>query len=691
LVADLKVNPPQTGIAGKLSKVWVVPVVALLVSLFLAVQQYRNRDVTIRIDFPDASGIEEGKTELKFQKIKVGLVREIRFSDDLRNIHVLVDVDREIASYIDSDAKFWRVKPEISISGIRGLDTLLKGDYIHGEWDATRGTPEDTFVAEEDPPLITAGEEGSEIHLVTLQNKPIVVGSPVYLRGIKVGIIKAVDLSADGNSVVVALFVSAPYDQFINTGTRFWNASGIDVSLDTSGLDVQIASVATLLQGGIAFSTSLSGGEPITDSTVFDLHPTRKSAEESLLTDNLRAQVRLSSIFGGSLKGLKIGADVEYHGLKVGKVVSISAIQKRTGSDGPALELVVSYTVQPARLGLANIDNPEQTLAFLEDAVTSNGLRARLITKSILGGLTVELFEDPEADSATLIRQDSGFPVLPSVPTAPETLKVAAESVLKRVANLPIEALIAQTSHLIANIDALVTDDDTQKIPADIVTILESVDMFIQSDDFQAIPTGVETALSRVNSQLNTFETGNGMANLIAALENVRAISESVETTSAKLPKIADDAAALIDQVRELPVDTVIASANDLLASLTTLAESPETQRVPEALTRALEQVRLALLELREGGTTENINKTLESAQSAMTSLAEAASDLPELVAKLTRLSDTAKIAIKGVSPTSLVYRKITGAIDNIDRTVRSLNSLIRQIERKPNSLLVGR
>lgn len=687
----IKITKDKPGFLGKISKVWVVPVVAIVFSLFLVVQQYQNRDVVISITFPDASGIEVGKTELKYQKVTVGTVSDIRFIEDDSGIEVLVSVDRDIAALIDEDASFWRVTPEISLTGIRGLETLLKGDFIHGEWDRIKGAPQRSFVAEAEPPLIAADEVGSEITLVALENRLISSGSPVYLRGVRVGVVKSVDLASSGDRAVISLFVNAPYDEFVNTGTRFWNISGAEISIGPSGLDIQIASVATLIQGGVSFDTPFSGGRPLTELTLFDLYQNRRLAEESFLDDNLRAQVRLTSAFSGNLKGLKVGADVEYRGLKIGEVEAISAVPNQNPEDSAALQISVTYTVQPARLGLTEIVEAEDTLAFLGRAVDENGMRARLVSKSLLGGLAVELFEQEDGAPATLQRPDAELPIMPSVPAAPETLKIAAESAFRRVANLPIEGMFDQVADLLANANALVSDENTRQIPTRVAVLLQEATGIIKSDDFQSIPVEIRSALLTLNDQLDQFDQGEGMNNLVAALAHVRAVAQNAETTSDKLPQIAEDAGALINEARELPLDTILASTVELLKSLNDLAESPETQRVPEALTGALQQVELALEELREGGTVENVNQTLISARATMTSIESAAADLPGLIDQLEGLSRTAQVALLGVSPDSPIYRKISGAVDEIDSTVESLSALISQIRRKPNALLVGR
>lgn len=807
MLDEITVNTIKPGIMGKISKIWIVPAVAVLVSLFLTFQQYLNCDTEIVIDFPDATGIEVGKTELKFQNVTIGVVSDVQFSDDFGSVLVSVEVKKEMAPFIDADAKFWVVKPEISVSGVRGLETLLKGAYIHGEWDAVLGAPTKIHLAEEKPPIVLTGEKGREISLSSEEIKSVSVGAPVYHRGVKVGLIKSVELSQDGNSVLISAFVHEPYDKFINTGSRFWNASGIDVELNTSGFNVNIASVASLIQGGVAFSTSFSGGEQVTDSTVFDLYPRRLEAEDSLLTDNHRATVHVVSLFDGSVKGLRVGSNVEYHGLKVGTVKSISAIENITGSGANALRLSVKYSIEPTRLGLAKFTGTDQTLEFLNNAIVDKGLRSRLVSKSILGGLTVELFEAEDAEPASLDLNSNTFPVLPSVPTSPETLKIAAESMLRRVSNLPIEEVVdrvrrvlegiddvvssedtqkipsaivnvlADANALVANedlnaiptdiratieslvlqleelreregvknladtleklnatsddlrvavaklpgladgaekliikiqqlkleelvseittlatdIDAIVTDENTKRLPTKVSALVQHLDVIVQSEELRSIPSEVQVALVALNKQINEFDAGNGAANLVAALERVKSITQNLDITSEKFPGIADDVKVLITKVQELPAEKVLELADRLLNSADDFLNSPESQKLPEVLSGALNEVKLMLEQLRQGGTAESVNSALASASQAMASIETAADRLPGFVERLETLSDAVKSAAKGISPGSSLYRKVQSVVDNIDATVRSFNSLVRLIERKPNSLLTGR
>ena len=579
---------------------WLVPVLALLGSLGLAVQSYLESDVQIVVEFPEASGIEAGKTHLKYRDVVVGMVEAVEFPDDLDHVDVVVNVRRDMAPYLDEDAKFWLVKAEVSAAGISGLDTLLSGVYIHGDWDAETGMRRDHFVAEAKAPVIAPDAKGLEVTLTSPETGSVSVGAPVLHKGIQVGQVEDVSLSEDGGLIVITAFIEEPYDKIVNTGTRFWNASGIEVDLGEEGLKVHLDSLSSLLAGGVSFETSISGGEPLDGDAHFDLYPNEAAAKDSRFDDDLRATVTVASAFEGSLKGLREGAIVDYRGLKVGEVKDLSVYDLDASDD---TWLLVTYTIQPTRLGVTGFENPQEVLDFLGEAVRTDGLRARLKPNSLLsGGLHVELFEDPSLPPATLERTGHPLPLLPAVPTPPDTLRVAAEGVMDRVAKLPVEELMDRMIQLIGHVDAIVADEQTRKIPGNVNSLLGNVNTIAASPATQELPEKIDDVVITVGSLLSEFEKRKGIDALVASLENLRTVTRNAATASEGVPGLVKDIDAVVEKVRELPIETTVASVNKVLASADSFISSDATQDVPEALSGALDQVRLTLKELREGG-----------------------------------------------------------------------------------------
>lgn len=175
----------------RFSAVWLVPILALAVSLGIAWQSYADRGVLIEIAFDSASGIAADKTELRYRDVTVGLVEDLRFSADLSQVITSVRVDKSLAPYLDAEAEFWVVRPEISAQGISGLNTVLSGVYIVGQWDSEPGTAQDSFQGLKDAPLNDPTQDGTRILLTARDGNSIAAGAPILYKGIPVGSVEA--------------------------------------------------------------------------------------------------------------------------------------------------------------------------------------------------------------------------------------------------------------------------------------------------------------------------------------------------------------------------------------------------------------------------------------------------------------------------------------------------------------------
>lgn len=170
-----------------LSLVWLVPLAALAVSLGVAWKAYSDRGVLIRITFENASGIAANETTVRYRDVVIGRVEDVGFAEDLTKVAVWARIDKEIAPYLDQDAAFWVVRPEVSARGISGLSTVLSGVYIEGAWDQDQGSAEISFEGADRPPLVQPGRGGRRITLRTNDGRMISEGAPVLFRGIEVG------------------------------------------------------------------------------------------------------------------------------------------------------------------------------------------------------------------------------------------------------------------------------------------------------------------------------------------------------------------------------------------------------------------------------------------------------------------------------------------------------------------------
>ncbi|MEO1172130.1 MAG: MlaD family protein, partial [Myxococcota bacterium] len=326
-MSDLPTPRVEKDSARRISAIWAIPAVAVAIALTLAVQSYMSRGPVIEITFPTASGIEAGKTPLKYRDVEVGRVESIALEATQEQVVVRVRLQNEVADFVDADARFWVVEPRLSVSEVSGLETLLSGAYLQGSWDSEPGEYAFRFAGLEEPPLTPPGTPGRRITLRSPAGATVTPGAPVFFKHVPVGRIESERFSDDGSAVEYQVFVDAPHHRRLTRATKFWNAGGLNVTIGVDGISTGIESLESFLSGGVAFDTLLLVDEvalpEIRDGAVFRLHPNESAAQNSAFAEG--TGVRFTVTFSESVRGLREGAPVENDGIRVGEVVEVLA------------------------------------------------------------------------------------------------------------------------------------------------------------------------------------------------------------------------------------------------------------------------------------------------------------------------------------------------------------------------------
>lgn len=296
------------------SKIWIVPIVALLVGIWLGYQQYLNRPVTVFVNFASGDGIVVGKTEVKFEGIKVGTIKDMVVQDDMTGVKAELEMDYRVQHYLVEGTQFWLVKPEVSFSGVTGLDTLVSGNYVGMK--VGKGKRQREFQALENMPPPDDSTPGLHLLLTANDLGSLHVGSPVLYRKITVGMVSQYALQPDGKNVQFKIFISPEYADFVKKHSRFWNSSGVTIAGGLSGIEVKMDSLATLVAGGVSFDTpKRENAEPAVSGDSFTLFDDYDAAKSALI-----AFIRFPDT-----KGIERGAtQVRYKGFVVGEVKSIT-------------------------------------------------------------------------------------------------------------------------------------------------------------------------------------------------------------------------------------------------------------------------------------------------------------------------------------------------------------------------------
>ncbi len=261
------------------SFVWILPLIAALIAAWLAWQSYQDAGITIEVQFESAEGLEAEKTKVLFRGLPSGTIKQLRLNEDLKGVTAIIEMASEAEPLLHENTRFWLVKPQVSLSGVRGLETLLSGYYI----GIQPGDGEDRrdFIADSEPPPSSKDKPGLYLTLSSDSAASVYRGSKLFYRDIQVGEVIDVKLGDDQQQVLIDLYVESKHSQLINGGTRFWNASGISIKADLPKLDIKFDSLASIVAGGIGFYTPADGGELDPDK-ILPLYSDYEAAEDGV-------------------------------------------------------------------------------------------------------------------------------------------------------------------------------------------------------------------------------------------------------------------------------------------------------------------------------------------------------------------------------------------------------------------------
>lgn len=517
------------------SIIWVVPVIALLIGGWLAFKAMSEKGPTITITFKSADGLEADKTLIKYKDVELGKVTQVELLSDLSGVVVTADMHKDAEHYLTENTRFWVVRARVAAGEVSGLGTLFSGAYI-GISPSLEGRPQLEFNGLEEPPILTEGLPGRHFILESKNLGSLDVGAPVYYRGLKVGQVVKYEYDPQSELVELKVFVAAPYHEKVYRNTRFWNASGFDLTLDASGVKVDTQSLVTMMLGGVAFDLRKHDQpkEMADENQRFQLYQDRSSSEQDSYT--VKRYYRM--YFDQNVRGLTPGAPVEIKGIHVGEVVSVELQYdiKNGGFRIPVLtfiepERMSSYVTEagtvvqgPDKLTKLEEDVGEGTQEDRVEALIAKGFRAQLKTGNLLTGqLYIDLDIHKDAKPAELVMED-GYLVFPTTPTPLEQIVDRVDNILAKIERMPIDKIgqdldkaIVEVTAVLENIGGLsgqISDDMMPKVDATL-------------DSLQKTLEGLESLLGEDSAlQYNTRQI---TSELTVTIRSIRSLLEYLE------------------------------------------------------------------------------------------------------------------------------------------------------------------
>jgi paraquat-inducible protein B len=438
--AGVNIPPPQVEARNRLrlSLVWLVPLLAVLLGLGLVVRSWLQTGPEIVIEFRTAEGLQAGKTEVRYKEVAVGRVARVALSADRQRVLATVQLDKSAANMAVKDTRFWVVRPRVGAGGVSGLSTLLSGAYI-GVDAGVSAEAQKRFVGLEVPPFVLRNEPGRSFVLTAADLGSLDIGSPVYYRRIRVGRVVGFALDPSLDMLSVRIFIDAPNETLVTEQSRFWNASGVDLSLGANGLKLNTQSLASVVSGGLAFANA--PGTPASapqarEGTRFTVF----SDQESALAPPDGPPLTVRMVFTQNSRGLAAGAPVDVLGVEVGRVTAVN-LRHDPGRERFAVEVLAD--LHPRRLGIrgqAGVPDDDRQLMKL---LVERGLRAQMRTANLLTGqMTVALyFPSSEKPAPATFDTTAATPTMPTMPSQFGALQPQLMQIVKRLSEVRFDQI----------------------------------------------------------------------------------------------------------------------------------------------------------------------------------------------------------------------------------------------------------
>jgi len=478
-----------------ITSIWIVPFVALLIAGWLAYQYYSQLGPEIKIIFPKNEGLQAGQSRIKYRDVPIGTITKITLQEDGEGVTVIARMDQAATAYLNKNAKFWIVKPEVGMSGVSGLDTLLSGTYINmyskkdeGFQDIYRGLDSAYYVT----------EKGEYFHLNAPEGYNVKKGTPVYFKNIIVGQAEYMHIALDSKSVDIIVFINKTYVPYLHTDSKFWLNSAMDVDFSNGRLDVNVAPLSYLIQGGISFSSSgEDSNATVSDQHVFHLYKNARIAEHKKIGNAGKAVQEFILNTEDSIAKLKIGAAVHYAGFDVGHVKDIKLSYEKVTHQMKGEVLVEIDTSVFKDTNDADHTGKENFYQAVEE-----GLRAKITSTDIITGmLFVDLLFDKNATKQT-ITKGKRYAVLPVMKNDGGGVMNEVEKLLAKINKLPLKELITSIDKVVNETSEPVAN--ANKVLIDLKETVKNINALTAKKSFATLPDEVDKVLKELTRTLRT-------------------------------------------------------------------------------------------------------------------------------------------------------------------------------------------
>ena len=514
---------------NSISAIWIVPIVALVIALWMLFQFINNKGPEITIIMPTAEGINIGKTEIKSLNVKVGMVTDITLSENYDHIKIKAQMNKDTERMLNDKTQFWVVKPRVGSAGISGLETILSGAYIQIQ-PGESTTKKLDFTALELPPITPLSSKGVRVLLSHDKAGKLNIGDPVSYQGFTVGRVEKTSFDLAEKKALYQLFIFEPYDGLLLSGSQFWLTSGIDVKLNADGFNVQVDSLQSLLSGGVTFGIPAGEdvGQPFDDELVkLPLFDNYEQVKEGLY----KQYVKFIMEFDESIRGLTAGAPVEYRGIRIGTVLEAPYDVAFSENNASSNKIQILVKLELGRLFDKGSNISLNTFQQAFEQHFKNGLKGKLETGNLLTGA---LFVDTEFDAPEpnfKMTEVGKYNVFPTKKGEFAMVQQQLSSLFNKVNDLPLNDAVESMARSMNSLDkALVSANTT----------IKNLNGLVSEEATQNLPADIQTSLKQLQKTLDGFSPNSVMYN-------------DLEKTMKKFEQVMSELQPVLKQINDKP------------------------------------------------------------------------------------------------------------------------------------------
>lgn len=480
-----------------ITSIWIVPIIALVIAGWLGYEHFAKRGPEIKIIFPQNEGLVAGQSVIKFRNVPVGKVTKISAEEGINGISVTVRMNNKSSkAYLTENAKFWIVKPEVGITGVSGLDTLLSGTYINVYSKAGGKQPREKFIGLTQP--YRDSMKGEYFHLRSPNAENVSVGMPIYYKNIKVGQVEYIYLALENKNVDIIIFINKEYVPYVQKDSKFWIKSMMNVDFAKGNLDIHIAPINFMLQGGIVFSSREEEHMlSVSERHIFPLYQNKTQAESTTIGSVTKSIKEFMLLTDNSIANLRVDAPVRFDGFDIGWVedIQLSYSKKSHKMLGKILiEIDTSVFEDDHEVDSSGLSNFYQAV--------EEGLRAKITALDpITGMLFIDLTFKHQDGNSSIIEKNR-YALLPMASQSSNGIMTSMTQILDKLNNLPLEELVASLHQVVE--ESAKPIENANVVLKDLQTTVKNINKFTSKKSFEVLPDELNKALKEMTRTLKS-------------------------------------------------------------------------------------------------------------------------------------------------------------------------------------------